>query len=595
MTQNETGAALSPEFLDQIEALQDAMPTKVSQYLIEGHKNDTLDKSKMYFISGSPDLTKLNYVRKGKPILAEDGTPNIKGMGDGRVVKILRSLLSAEIVDKKLVDQDFEHFHNIYTSFYSTEDGIVEIWEGEAIYEAYSESNYYTGSKEPLYCTCCDYTEDDCECDEDDQDLVPGEEINRGTLWDSCMRHHTCIENRYFDIYRDHCKIAVLNCGGKVRARALVWVSTEGITFMDRIYSTEDRLIQKLIAFARLNKWDYKTEQSYSNKKGFFHYDPKLKTYRSSYWTHRVVLDPEKTYLYDNMPYMDTMTFSYIDDKDKAIYLINNTNKLSHYVYDYSSTSGGFRYSGLKGSCHHCNKNIPLFGRCTCSASIAELKDKELLEVIIDVEERIYEEPAPESVPEPVPTPESVGLGQTWQTHLRSYFDNDSRTGNESYDMRHIRQIHQELRRMGASQITHDVATNSTQNLIDVYERYVIQQRGDYNVIEDASNPISESTDAVLANTLIETGDILETSPTGGQRALDVERGFWEFHESFGVQPGTAGTLDVELRSQESLDTISGELEFTPIGERALGRTYPIRRPRPMSGPIDIDEDDLPY
>lgn len=369
MTDNKTGAALSPQFIDALKVMQDIIPSKVNEKLIQGAEKGTLDVSKMYFITPSPDLTKLVFVKFGKPILTEDGTPNTKGMGDGKLVRVLRSLLSAELASKDLLDRDFEAFHNIYTSFFSTEDGEVVIWSGKLIDDAYHERNYYTGENPDLYCCNCDYTEDECECEPEDQELVPTDDIERGTLWESCMRHNSCIEDNFFQVYKDHAKIAVLLCNNKVRARALIWTTEEGITFMDRIYATEDRLIQKMIAFARLNKWDYKEEQSYNNKTGFYHYDVKLGSYRKAYWTHRIQLDKDSLINSINMPYVDTLTYLYIDSKTNEPYLINNCSKIQNARFtDLTSTGGNWERGSYIKSCR-CGEETFIRDRCSCDDS----------------------------------------------------------------------------------------------------------------------------------------------------------------------------------------------------------------------------------
>lgn len=106
--------------------------------------------------------------------------------------------------------------------------------------------------------------------------IVEGEEIRKwylagnyatggGNLKSSCMRHNFC--QRFFDIYTNNpnkIKLLILldETKEKILGRALLWVLDDptGVIFMDRVYFSNDYILNMFISHAIRNNWYYKPE-----------------------------------------------------------------------------------------------------------------------------------------------------------------------------------------------------------------------------------------------------------------------------------------------------------------------------------------------
>ena len=75
------------------------------------------------------------------------------------------------------------------------------------------------------------------------------------------MRYTEC--QKYLDIYVDHCKMLVLlnKNTDKISGRAIIW-EIDGKTLMDRVYYTEDHMLDIFINYAKEHKWYYRESNS---------------------------------------------------------------------------------------------------------------------------------------------------------------------------------------------------------------------------------------------------------------------------------------------------------------------------------------------
>lgn len=137
-----------------------------------------------------------------------------------------------------------------------------------------------------------------------------------GSLGSSCMRHDECIDNNYFDVYKDYAKMIIfvhptLN---KIIGRAILWealvlssddssLEETDIKVMDRVYCKE-RYYNKFFDWASENGYYRKRYQSYDNEYSFVPPNKVNGDEISINMEINVNLDD-----YDNLPYMDTFAW----------------------------------------------------------------------------------------------------------------------------------------------------------------------------------------------------------------------------------------------------------------------------------------------
>jgi len=108
--------------------------------------------------------------------------------------------------------------------------------------------------------------------------------VDTGSLGNSCMRYRECVDDNYFEIYKDHCKMLILldEETDTIASRALLWddlyvtyssdddrVKRGGtVNIMDRIYGSEDAYVV-MKKWARENGYLYKRYQTYDNESTF--------------------------------------------------------------------------------------------------------------------------------------------------------------------------------------------------------------------------------------------------------------------------------------------------------------------------------------
>ena len=222
-----------------------------------------------------------------------------------KVAKLLKTILGTlgmSITETELADfaQKYKAAFDLFRSGF----GKFDIVEGPKISYWYKSDRYYSQS---------------------------------GTLGNSCMKEKT---PDFFKIYTENpdvCRMVILydNLGQyvngkymtlKIVGRAIVWTLESGETFMDRVYGTEDAVVDKFINFAKYKGWYYKQHQNRD-----------IDTYLLGPNGKNLKLNLRvraKNCRFDRYPYMDTLC--YIDRDGKII-----TNKPSSGFISCRSTGGG--------------------------------------------------------------------------------------------------------------------------------------------------------------------------------------------------------------------------------------------------------------
>ncbi len=77
-----------------------------------------------------------------------------------------------------------------------------------------------------------------------------------GTLQGSCMRYANCTNQWKFYGFLPNCEMVVLTIADKLHARALIWTTTTGKKYMDRIYYTSEIEKKMLVKWGLDNKMD---------------------------------------------------------------------------------------------------------------------------------------------------------------------------------------------------------------------------------------------------------------------------------------------------------------------------------------------------
>ena len=215
----------------------------------------------------------ISFLPKGKDYkMTSNGNWSTENRQSGKPTRLLRKLL----VSKEFSELDFELFNNQLRAIVETGNEF-SIVTGEDITEWYHEEKY--------------------------------EDLN-GTLGNSCMRYSDAQD--YFEVYEDFAKMLILTRHGKLAGRAILW-EIEGKTYMDRVYTNKDHLVDMFIDYAVKHKFYYRETQSL------------LSTGDVQYW-----LSPEDNYSgtkqyeltipinkrYSHWPYLDTFRYLYVDDSE---------------------------------------------------------------------------------------------------------------------------------------------------------------------------------------------------------------------------------------------------------------------------------------
>lgn len=234
-----------------------------------------------------------------------------------KIGRLVRSIFRE--ADIKFTDRDLEDFVNKYKAaiqFDKNIDSNFELFSGDDIKYWYNENKYMHGN---------------------------------GTLNQSCMRYEYCED--YFDIYSNcsNCQLLILLNDNdpeadredlRILARALVWKTENGFTFMDRIYSCKDHYVQVFRKYAQDRGWYYKKQDNSDEN------TPLIKPDGSEFAG--TINVKTKGGEYDSYPYVDTIKFYY----PFSGILSNHYDRDSDCV-DLSDTDGTL--DGSDFGCHLCH------------------------------------------------------------------------------------------------------------------------------------------------------------------------------------------------------------------------------------------------
>jgi hypothetical protein len=236
----------------------------------------------------------ISYLPSNRPhIMNEDYTWSRQGRESGRAGRVIRKLFDSRFISRYLTDKDFEDFTNLYRSEFNDHGLQFILHDCDAIGNVYNMDRYENG----------------------------------GTLDNSCMNG----DGDYMEMYvsnRSMQILALVNDRGELCGRALVWhnVIVNGnpsrtITFMDRVYVSDDFMFEMFVRYAIDKKWYYKVNyknggaiQQFVNPDG-----------DKEDLVLRVNLDTE----FDSYPYIDTLCYGgdgwLSNDNSDSIYTYQNT------------------------------------------------------------------------------------------------------------------------------------------------------------------------------------------------------------------------------------------------------------------------------
>ncbi len=252
----------------------------------------------------------ISYLPSNRPhIMNEDYTWSRQGRESGRAGRVIRKLFDSRFISRYLTDKDFEDFTNLYRSEFNDQGLQFILHDCDAIGNVYNMDRYENG----------------------------------GTLDNSCMNG----DGDYMEMYESNRSmqiLALVNDRGELCGRALVWhnVIVNGnpsrtITFMDRVYVSDDFMFEMFVRYAIDKKWYYKVNyKNGGNIQQFFNPDGEKEDLKLM-----VNLDTE----FDSYPYIDTLCYG----GDGFL-----SNDPSDTMYTYQNT-GGSRDGGYWDDINDCS------------------------------------------------------------------------------------------------------------------------------------------------------------------------------------------------------------------------------------------------
>lgn len=194
-----------------------------------------------------------------------------------------------------------------------------------------------------------------------------------GSLQNSCMSYEFC--KHFFGIYTENPDkvgmLVYLDILGKVKGRALIWrLDSPNITFMDRIYTTNDYDVNLFIEYANKNDWYYKSSQNYSYKS----FDIKgSKSFPSNKLSIKL-----NNFKFKYYPYLDTLAFLtengilHNDNTIPSIGLLRDTDGADYYCSDCSGNGWIICDFCFGDGCTHCGDS----GDFICKSCINVKNDR---------------------------------------------------------------------------------------------------------------------------------------------------------------------------------------------------------------------------
>ena len=215
----------------------------------------------------SKDTDGLSYKGFIKKIKADKTVWNNENRTKIKIGRFVNKL--ANLLDSDFDDEELEEFVNAFKGFnaLNRNNSNFQIIKGEDIRKYYLHTSY---------------------------------QKMHGHLSESCMRFKKCQE--FFDIYVENpkiCKLLILKGEGeKILGRALIWKTTQGFNYLDRVYATCDSDIVLFNEYARIKLNCKHSYESVFKFGGDFI---------------EMSITPAKTE-FNKYPYMDSFKFFYKDE-----------------------------------------------------------------------------------------------------------------------------------------------------------------------------------------------------------------------------------------------------------------------------------------
>jgi hypothetical protein len=281
---NESIVKYSPRFLSLLNNIYKDEPSDLVKDLISMNTGD-FDIDKNYIdIGKDSDTITFTDNKKAEKLFSELSDKDLsyrdildqifsKQRQPMKIGGFVRSFLKSS--GKNYTDKEIHDFVNMYKSFAENENNF-KLVSGDDISLWYNVNNY--------------------------------EEV-KSTLGSSCMRE---VDKEYFEIYtKNPDKVSLLILMGrkdtnKIRGRAIVWKaetsndSYKSITFMDRVYYTDDSDLFKFQNYAKEKGWGYKSNNDSKR-------EVKLTINADSFYTN-VSVDLENS-IFSYYPYLDTLKY----------------------------------------------------------------------------------------------------------------------------------------------------------------------------------------------------------------------------------------------------------------------------------------------
>lgn len=272
-------------------------------------------------------IFEISYLPKGKnPIYSSEGIWSRENRKVAKPARIIQKLLKTKFSCK-----EYENFSNYLKSEIITAQ--FKIVEGEDIAFYYNSDHYFAISS---------------------------------TLGNSCMRHDKCQD--YFELYVDEAKMLITLKGDKITGRAILW-EIGGKTYMDRVYTCYDYLIDSFYDYAKKNKWIVRNSNCLLHSENIQLWLTPDDNYNKAV-SLKLIIPIKSNYNY--FPYLDS--FRYYNGQQNYIttdftlgeYTLDDTegsyNKYyiqtcpicgrSEMIYSCDAVAEGFEYSNYDGECY---------------------------------------------------------------------------------------------------------------------------------------------------------------------------------------------------------------------------------------------------
>jgi hypothetical protein len=253
----------------------------IGQILADGNTSSINAEGNFFKYEGAADM--VTYLPASKFEKVE--RPWEQGRTSIKIGRFVRKFLNEHAIKYyDVTDSRIEEFVNMFKSYFTQDESMLEIVEGKDIMKYYREDSYHTDGFR-----------------------------RSGSLWNSCMRQHE--RNRFMKLYADNpdsVKMLVyLDGEGQVRARALLWEDVRAhhdaearYKVMDRIYSFYDHDVSFFKNWAAKNGYLSKLDQNAKSERIFSL--PEGSDEQVGFMELYVILECSEQEFY---PYLDTFKF----------------------------------------------------------------------------------------------------------------------------------------------------------------------------------------------------------------------------------------------------------------------------------------------